>query len=296
LGFWTAARRRLIGLAAALGCLAASMGAPACAAPAMWLVRDSDSEVYLFGTMHALAPGVRWRTPAYEAAYQRADAIWFEADIDKLDATAIGALLARYGVDRGQRLSQRLADDDLRRLKQRTARARLSLDRFEQLRPWAAALALSTLPAGAGGQAVEHGPDLVVTRQARQANKAIRTFETAEDQVRMFAGLPEEIELQYLCDVLRGDDQLKGASLQKAWLDGDLALLGPGLLDPMRDERPAFYEMLLKRRNLGWTDTLTRELAGSGVALVNVGALHLLGEDGLPALLQGRGFTVTRIQ
>ena len=49
------------------------------AAPAMWLVRDADTEIYLFGTMHVLSPAAAWRTPAYEAAYDRAQTVWFEA-------------------------------------------------------------------------------------------------------------------------------------------------------------------------------------------------------------------------
>jgi uncharacterized protein YbaP (TraB family) len=65
----------------------------------------------------------------------------------------------------------------------------------------------------------------------------------------------------------------------------------------MKVENPGLYDALLKRRNVAWADALTRELdQGSGVELVNVGALHLVGDDGLPALLQARGFKVERLQ
>jgi uncharacterized protein YbaP (TraB family) len=65
----------------------------------------------------------------------------------------------------------------------------------------------------------------------------------------------------------------------------------------MKSGNPGLYDALLKRRNLAWADRLAQELAdGSGVELVNVGALHMVGDDGLPALLAARGFTVERVQ
>ena len=64
----------------------------------------------------------------------------------------------------------------------------------------------------------------------------------------------------------------------------------------MRAERPVLYEVLLKRRNQAWASALEERMQGSGVDLVNVGALHLVGADGLPALLAARGFEVTRVQ
>ena len=118
----------------------------------------------------------------------------------------------------------------------------------------------------------------------------------------MFASLSNAAEVQYLSDVIRERRRPRltlaapGESLRQAWMDGDMERLAPGLVGDMRRENPSLYDALLRRRNLAWTDTLVRQMAGSGVELVNVGALHLVGEDGLPALLQARGFEVTRVQ
>lgn len=275
------------------------MGAGAAgAAPALWLVRDADSEIYLFGTLHALQPGLPWRTPAYDAAYARADAIWFEADLGEADPQKVGELIARYGVDPERGLSSKLAPADLKALARQA-----DIRRIDHLRPWAAALMLSMQPTLGRGATLEGGVDLAVTRTAHAQAKPVRAFETLEDQARMFAGLPEGAEVQYLTDVIRERGRgprlsLKpgGGSLQHAWLAGDLGRLGPELVGEMRDENPALYEALLKRRNLTWADALSREMAGAGTQLVNVGALHMLGDDGLPALMRARGFEVTRIQ
>jgi dCTP deaminase len=290
--FWRRAGLRLaaiaLGLAAAL---------PAAAAPAMWRVSDADSEIYLFGTMHALPPGLDWRTPAYDAAYAKAGAVWFEADVDNLDPAAVGGLVAQYGVDRTRRLTDQLQRVDVNLLKRRLARSPVKLEAMQHLRPWAAALALESMPLGRRGYDIDAGADLVVTRAAKAAEKPVRTFETVEEQVRMFADLPQEAELQYLTDVLQGRSGLGGPqSLERAWIAGDVAALDEGLVTPMRTTRPALYDMLLKRRNAAWAEALTTEMAGAGVSLVNVGALHMLGDDGLPAMMLARGFTVTRVQ
>jgi uncharacterized protein YbaP (TraB family) len=271
------------------------------AAPAMWRVTGGASEVYLFGTLHALRPGVQWRTPAYDAAYAKARTVWFEADLGAADPATVGLIVNRYGVDPERGLSEKLAAADLTALQGETA----DMDRIEHLRPWAAALMLSMQPVLAKGARVEAGADLSVTRQARAGGKAVRTFETLEDQARMFASLPERAEVQYLADVIherRAPPQRvslnpAAASLEHEWLDGDLARLGPGLAGELAHDNPSLYEVLLKRRNLAWADKLAGEMAQApGVQLVNVGALHMVGPDGLPALLAARGFKVERIQ
>ncbi|WP_165842775.1 TraB/GumN family protein [Phenylobacterium deserti] len=269
------------------------------AAPALWLVRDQDSEIYLFGTLHALPAGLSWRTPLYDAAYARAHTVWFEADLSGADPRTIGDIVRRYGVDPGAPLSRKLPAADLRALSQQ-----VDLARIDHLRPWAVALMLSVRGAAAGGAQVQKGADLAVTRTATRDAKPMRAFETLEDQARMFASLSNAAEVQYLSDVIREQGRRRarltlaasGESLQQAWISGDVERLAPGLVGDMRRENPSLYDALLRRRNLAWTDALVRQMAGSGVELVNVGALHLIGEDGLPALLQARGFEVTRVQ
>jgi uncharacterized protein len=288
-------------LLAALAVAGSSLLAPtaASAAPAMFVVRDADSEIFLFGTMHALPPELDWRTPTYDAVYQKAQAVWFEAEADQVDASVIRGLIERYGVDGDRPLRSRLDGRQLKDLKAVLGQGKLTLAEIDHLRPWAAALALSMQSSSRGDAKVESGADVVVTRQARKAAKPIRAFETLEEQVQMFAGLPEAVELKYLTDIVEerlGRRPAQVGSLADAWVSGDLRRLGQRIVDPMQTESPGFYEALLKRRNHEWVEAIQAQLAGEGTQLVNVGALHLLGEDGLPALLQDRGYQVERVQ
>jgi uncharacterized protein YbaP (TraB family) len=267
------------------------------ASPAMWLVKHDATEIYLFGTLHALDPATQWRTALYDDAYRRADTVWFEADVDRADPQTVGAIVNRYGIDPARPLSQKLAAGDLAALSRQ-----VDVARIDHLRPWAAALMLSMQPVLGGGARVEAGADLTMTRAARGQDKTIRTFETLEDQARLFASLSEPAEVAYLSQVIHERTEGPRLSLrsdepmEKAWVDGDLARLGPGLVGDLKAENPAFYDALLRRRNLAWADTLTGEMSSGRVELVNVGALHMVGPDGLPALLAARGYSVTRIQ
>ncbi|HEX5776045.1 MAG TPA: TraB/GumN family protein, partial [Caulobacteraceae bacterium] len=76
----------------------------------------------------------------------------------------------------------------------------------------------------------------------------------------------------------------------------DLNGLARRMVDDMRRNNPGLYEALLQRRNESWARTLTVEMRGNGVQLVNVGALHMAGKHGLPALMRARGFSVERVQ
>jgi len=284
----------LAALVAAFWCAFSGMAA---AKPAMWVVRDGDSEIYLFGTLHMLKDGAEWRTPAFERAYARADAVWLEADVSG-DPLRAQALMALYGVDPGRRLTEKLSPRALRTLGPLLAKERIPLSAVDSLRPWAAAMMLSVQPLLNRGYQLEQGADAVITHQAQAAAKPLRTFETMEDQIHLLSQLPENVEVQYLEGVI--EDQVKPASdsrtLQQAWTEGDLGMLGKKLVDDMRRHRPQLYEVLLRRRNEAWARTLTREMRGNGVQLVNVGALHMVGKDGLPALMRARGFTVERVQ
>jgi uncharacterized protein YbaP (TraB family) len=284
-------------LAACLAVCALTGASVANAAPAMWEVRDKDTTIYLFGAMHVLAPRVKWRTRAFDHAYARADKVWLETRADA-DPAEIQALVDRYGVDPDRSLTEKLPPRTVATLKAALERDGGSLDRVDRLRPWAAAMMLSVLPMTQRGASVQAGADATVTRQARAADKDVATFETLEQQIRLFADLPEAVEVQYLDDVAAEtlSPPRNGVALQAAWLHGDMDKLGPLVADVMKRDRPALYDMLLKRRNEAWARALTTEMARPGVQLVAVGALHMAGDDGLPALMAARGFQVRRVQ
>ena len=79
----------------------------AVAAPALWVVKSDHARIYLFGTLHALSPAAaKWRTPLYDDIYAKAQTLWFETDVEGADPVAVSNLMAHYGVDPEQCVSE----------------------------------------------------------------------------------------------------------------------------------------------------------------------------------------------
>jgi hypothetical protein len=122
----------------------------------------------------------------------------------------------------------------------------------------------------------------------------IRGFETAEAQVRMFADLPEAVQVAFPVEVL--DDVEEGLELldklARAWMDGDTETIARLGLDELKREAPAVYKKLLVDRNVAWSEQIVEILKGSGVVQIAVGAAHLAGPDSVQVQLEKRGVKV----
>jgi len=278
---------------------ALALAAPAFAAPPVWAVRSPTATIYLFGTIHLMTPNAAWRSPALDEAYAKSSTVWFETDVNGLQSgDAAKDLVLQYGLDPDHPLSSKVDATHLAALKSALAPLNLPEAGLERMQPWIVSLMLLTLPMQQAGFDPKSGADVQLGSEAAADHKTIRFFETPEQQAHVFADMPQAAQVQMLDQSI--DEHAKtGAeikAMEAAWLAGDLNRLGPLMIGQMKTQYPAFYESLLLRRNHAWAETLAAELTGHDVELVNVGALHMAGPDGLPALLKARGFRVTRLQ
>lgn len=266
---------------------------PAGPRPALWAVEDARGNTagWLFGTIHALPDGTRWETPALARAIERAGVLVVE--VRDLDPKRTAAAFDRLARDTpGPPLSERLppaARGDLTELLEREG---ANPRQFDALETWAAALALGRL---ASTSSPANGVDKAVI--ARFAGRPIAELEGAPDQLAIFDALPERDQRRLLAAVLaeQGDPAADARALAEAWLAGDLAQLERttrrGLLAD-----PTLYEALAAARNRAWMRRLVPLLESGRRPLVAVGTAHLLGPDGLPALLAAQGYRVRHIR
>jgi len=263
---------------------------PAAAEPALWKVQGPHATVYLFGTVHVLKPGTRWRSQKIEAAFKASDVLWEEVK-DSDDAEAIQPLVLKYGLDLSKPLSSKL--DDAGKAKLAAAEASLNLPQaqLEALRPWMAGLTLTVLPTLKAGYDPKSGADLTLKAMAAEQAKPMQAFETMEQQVRFFADLPQPLEVEYLLSTL--DDVSKGTgeldALVDAWEAGDTKKLEALLNSDLKDHYPDLYRILLAQRNQAFADQIETLLKGEGVVFVAVGAGHLVGPDSVQADLAKHG-------
>lgn len=288
--------RRLAGLVAGVG-LALASATAALAAPPFWAVKDQDSTIYLFGTMHILTPDAEWRTPAFDKAMASAQVVWFEADVEG-DPQGLMRMMVQHGVDLETPLAAKVPAETMTALRAVLKNQPLFGSMVESMQPWAAGMIVQVMPMIGNGFDPKAGADSVLGRDAARDGKTVRYFETAEEQLMFFATMSMPAQIEFLQDSVEGagkdDDQAQ--AMQQAWIDGDVDKFGPMIVGEMRKTRPELYDALIRRRNAAWVATLEKEMAGSGIQMVNVGALHMLGDDGLVEQLKARGFTVERLQ
>ena len=267
---------------------------PAAAQPPVWVVRDQDSTIVLFGSVHMLPPGLNWRPQALDTAIQSADDLWFELPLDAADSQAASQIAAARGVlPAGERLSDRLSPKGRRRLARIARSMNLSMDALDRMRPWLAEVTLGVAQLARGGANGSDGVERTLN-QAAPATAQRRAFETAEQQIAFFADAPEKEQVASLEDTLREmeQDPDEYAKLVKAWMAGDVKALERQGLKPMRRASPVLYQRLVTERNARWADAIAARLRGSGETVVVVGAAHLIGKDGVPAMLRRRGIAV----
>jgi uncharacterized protein YbaP (TraB family) len=289
--------RRMVAVLA-LSCAAWLSGAAvrAWAEPALWVVKSRTATVYLFGTIHLLKRASRWETPRIKTAFERSNELWLEVP-DGGDADAAAPAVNRLGFDRRTPLTDKLTAYDRDRL---AAVARVlgePLSDFEPMRPWLAALRLSMAPLVKAGYDPEAGVDRTLKRQADLAGRPVKAFETVEQQIRGLADIPEPLQLSQLHLALDAfaRDGPRLEALERAWEAGDTGAIWAALDADMRRMSPPLYKALLLHRNRVFAAGVARRLRGEGTVFVAVGAGHLAGPDGVPALLARRGLRVRRL-
>jgi uncharacterized protein YbaP (TraB family) len=264
--------------------------------PALWVVRDEDSTLYLFGTVHVLRPNTLWRWAAIETAFDSADRVVLEIS-NPDDQAAIVPLIQQHGLSPDRPLSSLLNAEERARLDAAAQTMGASGAALDPMRPWLAALTLSVAPLTKAGYDPQSGVELVLKARAEAAGKPVGGFETIDEQVRILAGFPEADQLAFLRSTLE-DFETATTDLDRlveAWSNGDVRAIDRLGVQPMRRADRAVYEALLVRRNTNWADQIQTMLDGSGTVFIAVGAAHLAGSDSVESILGRRGVAVERI-
>ena len=265
--------------------------------PALWVVKDADSTLYLFGSVHVLRPTTGWASPRVEAAFDSASDIWFEIS-NPDDQAAIMPLIQQHGLSPETPLSSRLTPEENAELDAAAQAMGASAAQLQPMKPWLAALSLSVAPLIKAGCDPKSGVELVLKARVEAAGKPIHGFETIDKQIGILAGLPDDVQLVFLRETLKDYENAatKLDEMVEAWARGDVATLDRVTITEMKEASPALYQAVLVDRNTDWANQIQTLLEGSGTAFIAVGAAHLTGDDSVQAILQKRGVTVEAAQ
>jgi hypothetical protein len=280
---------------------------PAAAAPALWLVQSPAGKIYLFGTVHLLRDGVPWQSPELEDAIAQSQDLYLEL-ADPTNLAAMSAVF-KVGFDRTHPLSTKISKDDVAQLDAIAKKFGYPGETsFEPMQPWLVFMMLSMMPATRSGYSASNGVDVQVRKQFVAAGKPVNGLETPDMQIHLFSDLPLaeqvallEAELEAATKAAAPEPAASKApatssldAIVDAWMSGDQDRL-ERTLGGEKFESSAFGDRLLAQRNKTWATLLAARLQKPGTSFVSVGAAHLVGTDGVPALLATMGFTVTRV-
>lgn len=295
-----------LGLAGVVGAnLIERQAAPAPAAPAtattdadpaLWVVKDDDTTVYLFGTVHVLRPGLSWFDEAVKTAFDASDEVVLELVMPD-DATAQAAVMKHAVNPTGTTLTAMLPEADRQPYIKSLATAGLPPTALDQFQPWFAATNLSLMTLMKAGYDANSGAEKVITAAAREAGKPVSGLETMDQQLGFFSGLSKESQIALLNSTV---EELPNATkmtddMVAKWSAGD----PQGLADLMNEslrETPELSKVLLADRNARWAEWIETRMAKPGTVFIAVGAGHLAGNDSVQAMLAGRKLTATRVE
>lgn len=284
---------RLLAGLASLAAWALAAGA-AQARPPIWSLGDADSQMVLFGSLHVLPPGGDWLSPELSRALAEADDIWFELPVDPAaEGEAAVLAISRGMLPAGQTLSSLMTPSDAARLGRVAEKYGVPLPFLDRMQPWMAEVVLGGAAFRAAGATAEAGVEKSLYAAAPKA-AAKRNFETAAEQIDIFASVPRPEQIAALNETLEGMEERPDEFLRlvSAWMAGDVARLEREALDPLREATPGVYRRLVVERNDRWMETLRTRLAGKGRTVVVVGVGHLVGPDGLARRFQALGYSV----
>lgn len=262
--------------------------------PALWIVKDEDTTIYLFGSVHILKPGLGWFDDGVKAAFETSDQLMLE--LVEPPVAEAQALFGKLAMDQqGKTLRSKMNDAD--RAVYETAMGKLglpaaALDPFD---PWAAAITISLLAIQKTGFDPNSGVEKQLTAAANATKKPIAGLETMEFQLGVFDTLPESEQIAFLVETAKQIDDA-GANMDKMvdmWAAPDPEGLGRLMNEGLTSR--TLYDALLTKRNANWAKWIAARMDKPGVTFMAVGAGHLAGPTSVQTLLPAYGLTATRV-
>lgn len=268
--------------------------------PLLWKVSDANNSIYLLGSFHLLKQSDYPLAASTHAAFEDAERLVFELSPAEMNDPQLGRKMGAAATRTdGRTLQQSLPEPTWKALSAYTAKRGIPVANFQPYEAWFISLLVSITEMQALGLDPELGLDKHFAERAVDAGKPVMGLETGDQQIAMFDGMDEQEQLQALQDTLEevADIESEIAKMHALWRAGDGEALFAASGAEMKAEYPALYQRINVGRNQAWLPRLAGMLddSKSDDTLVVVGAMHLLGEDGVVAMLKAKGYVVERL-
>ena len=263
----------------------------------LWKVEGpGGSTAYLLGSLHVLTADYYPLSATINKAFAESKTLVEEVDIDEVsDPMVMMAALSKAMLTDGRTLDQIIAPDLFAEVKKRAEKAGLPMMALQRMKPWLVAITLMAPTLQAAGFKPELGIDKHFFDRAKDSGMKRQALETMAFQLDSFDSLSPKLQEELLKTTIQDlDKEVAGVKdMAQAWAFGNVAAMEKLTLT-MRTEAPELYQKLLVERNNNWIPHVETCLKQDSGCFIVVGAAHLLGPDGLPTLLNKKGYKVTQ--
>ncbi|APG61620.1 hypothetical protein LPB140_00805 [Sphingorhabdus lutea] len=249
--------------------------------PALWVVKDEDTTIYLFGTIHLLKPELDWFNDEIRTAYDKSDELVIEM-IEPSQEEMIAQSTKLMIDSSGKSLRDKMTPQQRKIYTEAMADIGLPENALDPIRPWAAGVQTQVMLMTKGGFDPNSGADKIITKQAERDGKPILGLETMGYQLSIISSGDEEKHIQFLVEGLKDRDKVVPElnKMVDGWASGDQKKLNETLVLPMESaEYKIFFERVFKERNINWAAWLDARMDRPGTVFVAVGAGHLVGDE-----------------
>ena len=275
---------------------AATAPVPAPAKKAMfWRVSSGEKVAWLLGSIHLGSKGMYPLPKEMEDAFERSTALLVEIDINHVDLGKMQMLVFQTGLYGGdETLWDHVSAETRQRLEAFCEKYGLPAMALSKMKPWAAAMMVSTLPLMKSGMEMNLGIDKYFLDKAEKANKRVVEIESADEQMKLVSGITAEMLEKSVAASAQQDPEEYGKRLQQAWMSGDAGQMEK-IMREQASDAVEFAKTMVEDRNLHMADVAEQFLKGKEQAFVVVGAGHMVGPGGVVRILEKRGYKVEQV-
>jgi uncharacterized protein YbaP (TraB family) len=262
-----------------------------------WKASGKGGTIYLVGSIHVMSESFYPLNPALDAAFKDSDLLVEEVDLNEmLDPTAQFKILSRGMLPSSQSLDKVVSPATMALVQKAVGDLGAAAGPLMRFKPWMLAIALQGLELAKIGFDPALGLDQHFYEQAKTEGKSVQGLESVDFQISRFDDMTPEQQDRLLAETLKelATETAAVGKLGDAWKAGDVATIERIALADLKSD-PAMYQRLLVERNKNWMPKIEALFARRGRALVVVGAAHLVGPDGLLAVLKAKGYTVEQL-
>lgn len=264
----------------------------------LWRASSPTAQVFLLGSIHVAREDLYPLAAPIEAAYQDASRVVLELHLTpEVEAETVKKSLSLGLYPEGDSVDKHLSPEGWKRYSDFLESSGKPVVAFARMKPWLASLGLLMDTLGQDGFVPALGIDRYFQEKAEKDGKPIESLETVDDQLATLANLDDKTQELMLLEFLDSKDQL-GPQMEQAffaWSAGDVEGIEQLLLSSVtRPEYEPLHQKLFIERNHRMTARVRQYLAGAGSSLVIVGSGHLVGDEGIVALI-ARDHTVEQL-